>query len=75
MFRHETGMGQIQTFILPEGRGRIHQIQSVTPRGNTRADSIFHDYQEDASAGRLQFRRWPMRAVRKVFAANGIVPS
>ncbi|KAF8070689.1 hypothetical protein FPV67DRAFT_1036975 [Lyophyllum atratum] len=62
LFTHGNGMGQRQTFILPTGRGQIHHIQSTTPQGNSDADRIFEKYQEHMSAGRLKFRRWPMRA-------------
>ncbi|RDB24732.1 hypothetical protein Hypma_007651 [Hypsizygus marmoreus] len=62
LFSHGRGMGQVQSFILPDGRGRIHHIQSVTPLGNLDTDKIFREYQEQASAAELKFRRWPMRS-------------
>ncbi|GLB37675.1 putative 2OG-Fe(II) oxygenase superfamily protein [Lyophyllum shimeji] len=62
LFRHAHGLGQIQTFILPSGKGRIHHIRTITPEGKRAADMIFREYQEHASLGRLLFRRWPMRA-------------
>ena len=31
---------------------------------NRQADSIFETYQREAAEGILEFRRWPMRAVR-----------
>jgi len=44
-------------------RGRIHHIQPGPPSGNLDADIIFAEYQEQASAGQLAFRRWPLRSV------------
>jgi len=61
LFGHGNNLGQIQTFILPCGRGQIHHIQSITPEGKQAADMIFREYQEHALTGGL-FRRWPMRA-------------
>ncbi|KAF8813860.1 hypothetical protein BYT27DRAFT_7334882 [Phlegmacium glaucopus] len=61
-FRHEKGMGNIQSFILPCGRGTIHHIQPGTPLGRLEADDIFIEYQQQATAGVLNFRRWPLRS-------------
>jgi len=61
MFSHERGLGLVQTFILPDGRGRIHHIQPGQ-MGNQAADRIFEEYQTQASEGRLLFRRWPLRS-------------
>lgn len=44
-------------------RGQIYHIQSATPSGRMGADSIFREYQMDAVSEKLNFRRWPMRAV------------
>jgi hypothetical protein len=77
-------MGNIQSFILPDGRlvllsefqvfrnlivveytrGKIHHIQPGTPLGRLEADAIFIEYQQQATAGELKFRRWPLRSVR-----------
>jgi len=61
-FIHSRGRGQTQSFVLPYGDGRIHHIQPGTPSGNSEADIIFAEYQEQASAGQLAFRRWPLRS-------------
>ncbi|KAF9464938.1 hypothetical protein BDZ94DRAFT_1189835 [Collybia nuda] len=55
------GMGQTQTFVLPDGKGQIHHIQSGT-WNSEEVDEIFRDYQEQAAAGKLLFRRWPLRS-------------
>lgn len=44
-------------------RSRIHHIKSLTPNENSTADIILKEYQEQASTGKLAFRRWPMRSV------------
>ncbi|KAF9478806.1 hypothetical protein BDN70DRAFT_859395 [Pholiota conissans] len=61
-FFHDDGRGRIQTFILPEERGRIHHIQPGSVNGRKEADSLFLEYQRQAASGILKFRRWPMRA-------------
>ncbi|KAJ7486451.1 hypothetical protein FB451DRAFT_1026144 [Mycena latifolia] len=54
--------GRYQTFILPEGKGKIHLIQT-NRLANVEADRIFEAYQRQASDGTLLFRRWPLRSV------------
>ncbi|KAF9070074.1 hypothetical protein BDP27DRAFT_1402166 [Rhodocollybia butyracea] len=54
--------GHIQTFLLPEGRGRIHHIQHNSSGPLERIDALFEEYQGQASDGTLQFRRWPLRS-------------
>ena len=51
-------------FLLKFTRGKIHHIQPGTPLGRLEADGIFIEYQQQATAGELKFRRWPMRSVR-----------
>ncbi|KJA27877.1 hypothetical protein HYPSUDRAFT_130554, partial [Hypholoma sublateritium FD-334 SS-4] len=46
-------------------RGKIHHIQAGNPNGRQEADEIFLEYQEQAASGKLQFRRWPLRAVSR----------
>ncbi|KAJ6590248.1 hypothetical protein B0H10DRAFT_806878 [Mycena sp. CBHHK59/15] len=53
--------GNFQTFLLPEGRGKIHHIKADRTTGNVEADRIFEAYQQQASDGSLLFRRWPLR--------------
>ncbi|KAJ7103828.1 hypothetical protein C8R44DRAFT_808235 [Mycena epipterygia] len=53
--------GRSQTFILPEGKGRIHLLQT-NRLANVAADRIFEAYQQQASDGTLLFRRWPLRS-------------
>ncbi|KAJ7486476.1 hypothetical protein FB451DRAFT_1026883 [Mycena latifolia] len=55
-------IGRYQTFILPEGKGKIHLIQ-MNRLANVEADRIFGAYQRQASDGTLLFRRWPLRSV------------
>ncbi|KAF9004804.1 hypothetical protein BDQ17DRAFT_1354723 [Cyathus striatus] len=62
VYRHESGYGQYQTFVLPQGRGFIHHIQPGNAPGKQRADMVFQQYQEQATSGELEFRRWPLRA-------------
>ncbi|KAF8160743.1 hypothetical protein B0H34DRAFT_697920 [Crassisporium funariophilum] len=56
-FIHERGFGNVQSFILPNGRGTLHHIQPGTLLGRIDADEIFIDYQKQASEGVLKFRR------------------
>ncbi|KIK67152.1 hypothetical protein GYMLUDRAFT_257086 [Collybiopsis luxurians FD-317 M1] len=55
--------GHVQTYELPEGKGRIHHIlyssRGIVP--NT-MDDLFEEYQRQASDGSLPFRRWPLRS-------------
>ncbi|KAJ7181183.1 hypothetical protein C8R46DRAFT_598816 [Mycena filopes] len=53
--------GRCQTFVLPDGKGKIHLIQT-NRLGNAEADRIFEAYQQQASDGTLLFRRWPLRS-------------
>ena len=58
---------QFQAFrnlIAVKFRGMIHHIQPGTPLGRLEADDIFIEYQQQATAGELKFRRWPLRSVR-----------
>ncbi|KAF9241593.1 hypothetical protein BU15DRAFT_44647 [Melanogaster broomeanus] len=48
------------TFILPNGRGKIHLILG-TPLSNVDADVIFQKYQQQASTSELKLRRYPLR--------------
>ena len=60
---------QFQAFrnlIAVKFRGKIHHIQPGTPLGRVEADDIFIEYQEQATAGELKFRRWPLRSVRNL---------
>ncbi|KAF4620743.1 hypothetical protein D9613_000490 [Agrocybe pediades] len=61
-FTHDAGRGFLQTFLLPQNGARIHHIQTGSPRGRLEADQIFVDYQEQATKGVLEFRRWPLKA-------------
>ncbi|KAJ7905907.1 2OG-Fe(II) oxygenase superfamily-domain-containing protein [Mycena leptocephala] len=53
--------GRYQTFELPDGKGKIHLIQT-NRLVNIEADRIFEAYQQQASDGTLLFRRWPLRS-------------
>ena len=59
---------QFQAFriliVVKFNRGTIHHIQPGTPLGRLEADDIFIEYQQQATAGELKFRRWPLRSVR-----------
>ncbi|KAJ7509581.1 hypothetical protein B0H11DRAFT_1252644 [Mycena galericulata] len=64
MFNHfnlQGSTGRYQTFVLPEGKGKIHLIQT-NRLANVEADRIFEAYQQQASDGTLHFRRWPLRS-------------
>lgn len=77
-FESGKSWGQRITFILPNDRyvanhlafecflamtrGRIHLLIAA-PLDNAPADDILKVYQEEALAGHLKFRRWPLRAV------------
>jgi hypothetical protein len=37
-------------------------ISSLGPLGRLEADDIFVEYQQQATAGELKFRRWPLRS-------------
>ena len=50
--------------VVEYTRGKIHHIQPGTPLGRLEADDIFIEYQQQATAGELKFRRWPLRSVR-----------
>ncbi|KAI0266741.1 hypothetical protein BC834DRAFT_823305 [Gloeopeniophorella convolvens] len=54
----------VQTFVLPENRGRVHLIAGH-PTINRTANELFVDYQNQAARGEIQFRRWPLRSVSK----------
>ncbi|KAI0730325.1 hypothetical protein C8Q72DRAFT_776282 [Fomitopsis betulina] len=58
----ENKWGQLNSYLLPNGRGWIHLICSpVTSR--IPVNKAFVDYQIQAAKGELLFRRWPLRAV------------
>ncbi|KAE9411196.1 hypothetical protein BT96DRAFT_804132, partial [Gymnopus androsaceus JB14] len=61
-FGNASSGGHVQTFVLPEGRGRIHHIQHNSMAPQERVDTLFEEYQKQASEGILQFRRWPLRS-------------
>ncbi|KAJ7625720.1 hypothetical protein FB45DRAFT_922145 [Roridomyces roridus] len=63
LFQHlgSTLLGNYQTFVLPGGKGKIHLIKS-NRLACDEADKIFEAYQQQASAGTLHFRRWPLRS-------------
>lgn len=50
----------VQTFDLPHNRGHIHLIPGH-PSINGEANKLFQDYQDQATNGKIQFRRWPLR--------------
>ncbi|KAI0038640.1 hypothetical protein FA95DRAFT_1505273 [Auriscalpium vulgare] len=55
----------IRSYSLPpRPTGRIHLLR---PRvfGNKAADEVFRLYQEQASSGEIEFRRWPLRNVSR----------
>ena len=43
-------------------RGQVHLI-SGHPSINGEADKLFDEYQDQATEGKIQFRRWPLRSV------------
>ncbi|KAF5389462.1 hypothetical protein D9757_004253 [Collybiopsis confluens] len=53
--------GHVQTFLLPEGRGRVHHIQHNS-QFTQQMDGLFEEYQRQASDGTLPFMRWPLRS-------------
>ena len=54
------------TRVSPDlvNRGQLHHIQPVSPGDTAEANEVFKAYQEEANAGTLMFKRWPMRSVR-----------
>lgn len=44
-------------------RGFIHHIKAISSDSQLNADEIFREYQDQALAGVLPFRRWPLRSV------------
>lgn len=52
--------GLVRVYYLPDRMSRICHFRPST-RVEKEADSIFEEYQEQASQGKLLFRRWPMR--------------
>ncbi|KAF7293307.1 2OG-FeII-Oxy-2 domain-containing protein [Mycena chlorophos] len=58
---NEEHLGSIQTFVLPDNRGKIHLIRT-NPSMLFEADQIFEAYQTQAFDGRLVFRRYPLKA-------------
>ncbi|KAJ7752927.1 hypothetical protein B0H16DRAFT_1545390 [Mycena metata] len=72
MFYLEAGRGatgHCQTFVLPEGKGKIHLIQAGRLAG-AEADRIFEAYQQQAFDGTLLFRRWPAEKLRGPLLTN-----
>ncbi|TFK68699.1 hypothetical protein BDN72DRAFT_768985 [Pluteus cervinus] len=63
LFKSSLDTGHVQSFILPNGWGVIHHIQHSTEAGRRSADDVFEEYQHQANAGELPFRRWPLRSV------------
>jgi len=61
MYNYGRGYSTYVTFQLPHSRGKIHVIFSC-PFANQTADQILAKYQEEATNGRLRFRRWPLRS-------------
>ncbi|EPT04533.1 hypothetical protein FOMPIDRAFT_1156757 [Fomitopsis schrenkii] len=57
----EKRWGQLNTYVLPDGRGYIHLICSPATSRNP-VNKAFMDYQIQAAKGDLLFRRWPLRA-------------
>ncbi|KAF8629412.1 hypothetical protein AX15_003465 [Amanita polypyramis BW_CC] len=55
-------LGLCQTFKLPYERGFIHHIKDVSSDFQPEANQVFREYQEQALAGMLPFRRWPLRS-------------
>ncbi|KAI0298518.1 hypothetical protein BC826DRAFT_997790 [Russula brevipes] len=58
---HGSALPYVQTFELPQNRGRVHLIPGH-PSINFEANALFRDYQRQAARGEIQFRRWPLRA-------------
>ncbi|KAJ7508083.1 hypothetical protein B0H11DRAFT_1704762, partial [Mycena galericulata] len=52
-----------ENHLLNPSRGTIHHIRGNNSL-NDEADSLFEEYQIEASAGSLLFRRWPLKKVR-----------
>ncbi|ESK96652.1 hypothetical protein Moror_6872 [Moniliophthora roreri MCA 2997] len=52
-----------QRFDLPEEGGSIFHMKHPKTRMHE-MNQIFEEYQEQASCGKLQFRRWPLRSHR-----------
>ncbi|KAJ7934742.1 hypothetical protein B0H13DRAFT_2305518 [Mycena leptocephala] len=52
--------GLCQSFALPRNRGTIHHIRG-NDSVNDEANRLFEEYQIQASAGSLLFRRWPFK--------------
>jgi hypothetical protein len=48
-------------------RGKIHHIRG-RPSGNKEADRILQMYQDQASSGELEFRRWPLKSVITLYS-------
>jgi hypothetical protein len=63
LWKVHTSSSPIPCLMKDLYRGQIHHIQPGTPSGNSEADIIFAEYQEQASAGQLAFQRWPLRSV------------
>ncbi|KAJ4468124.1 hypothetical protein J3R30DRAFT_3346674 [Lentinula aciculospora] len=62
LFGNGETAGNVQTFCLPEGRGKIHHIQHNSMGPLARLDTLFEEYQRQAVDGTLPFRRWPLRS-------------
>ncbi|KAH9012138.1 hypothetical protein EDB84DRAFT_1278767 [Lactarius hengduanensis] len=48
-------------------RGRVHLIPSH-PGVNGKANELFHQYQDQAADGKIQFHRWPLRGMNIDFS-------
>ncbi|KAJ7932054.1 hypothetical protein B0H13DRAFT_1956449 [Mycena leptocephala] len=68
---HSTGSAFCQSFTLPNNKGTIHHIRG-SDTVNGEANRLLEEYQIQASAGTLLFRRWPLKrhAVRGAFRSS-----
>ncbi|KAF9263398.1 hypothetical protein L218DRAFT_999717 [Marasmius fiardii PR-910] len=53
--------GEIDTFELPDGSGKIVHVKT-SPMRRAPLDDIFIEYQNQANSGEILFRRWPLRS-------------
>ncbi|KAJ6461273.1 hypothetical protein C8R47DRAFT_109578 [Mycena vitilis] len=59
-YNDQDGWAIFQSFLLPNNSGKIHHIRG-SPSLNGEADRILEEYQLQASAGTLSFRRYPLK--------------